>query len=520
MTQNRTNSAVPQFLRLRGWRLGCLLSALILIPLGVYGLDQIWPYRYRNVKPTLESVFASNIDIKTYHRTYFPHPGFVADGLVLRRRSALNLPPVGSVDHIRVDGRWIDLLLLRNRIYEVTADGLHVVIPPVGSAANKEDFPPGSSADFTGPSTLIQQLVLRNAKLDILRVNGGRYSFPIERLVIRDLSKSARISYVVDMKNAMPTGDIHAKGTFGPLLANQLGATPVTGDFSFTSVQLSDIQDLNGTLASSGHFQGRLEDIEASAQARVPDFAVSNGQPTVLAGNTTSMVNALNGDVLLRAVDLHVAKSTVHLQGGMAGSPKIADFDIAIEKGRTEDLLRPFMKSASPVAGALRLHSHAHLAAAAHGSSFLQRLTMTGDLDGPAERLTDAGTEQELTAFSVRARGKHDDPGGVAADGNVLSRVGAHVAVRDGVAHISEMKFDVPGAGIDLNGIFNLSNQNVKMTGNLRMQTNLSHVTTGWKSFLLKPLAPFFKRKDAGAVVPIVVSGSPGHYAIGQNVIH
>ena len=50
------------------------------------------------------------------------------------------------------------------------------------------------------------------------------------------------------------------------------------------------------------------------------------------------------------------------------------------------------------------------------------------------------------------------------------------------------------------------------------MDTDISHTTTGFKSFLLKPLAPFFKKKNAGAVVPIAVTGTPGHYQVSQDI--
>src|ERR1700722_5097203 len=162
----------------------CLACAgLPVFVLAIVFVNLYWPYRYRNVEPLLQQVFASQIKIERYHRTYFPHPGFVADSITLRRNSAPNLPPVGTVTHLRVEGRWIDLLLLRNRIRLVRADGLHVVIPPVGSAANKEDFPPGSSGDFTGPTTVVEQVDFENAVLDILRTDGSRYSFPIRQLM-------------------------------------------------------------------------------------------------------------------------------------------------------------------------------------------------------------------------------------------------------------------------------------------------------------------------------------------------
>ena len=140
-----------------------------------------------------------------------------------------------------------------------------MIIPPVGSAANKEDFPPGSSNDFTGPTTIVEQLDLQNATLDILRVDGGRYRFPIRRLLIGNLHAGETISYLVEMRNAKPSGRIQAHGSFGPLLANQLDKTPVSGEFTFTSVNLSEIQGITGTFSATGHFTGRLADIEARA---------------------------------------------------------------------------------------------------------------------------------------------------------------------------------------------------------------------------------------------------------------
>ncbi|HXP10676.1 MAG TPA: hypothetical protein VN828_19395, partial [Acidobacteriaceae bacterium] len=213
----------------------CLACAgLVGFVLAIAFVNLYWPYRYRNVEPLLQQVFASQIKIERYHRIYFPHPGFVADGITLRRNSAPNLPPVGTLTHLHVEGRWIDLFLLRNRVRLVSGDGLHVIIPPVGSAANREDFPPGSSADFTGPPTVVEQLDLQNATLDLLRVGGGRYTFPIHHLLISNLHQGETISYSVDMQNAQPSGRIQAHGNFGPLLAGKLEATPVTGDFTVT----------------------------------------------------------------------------------------------------------------------------------------------------------------------------------------------------------------------------------------------------------------------------------------------
>jgi AsmA-like C-terminal region len=494
----------------------CLACAgLVVFVLAIAFVNLHWPFRYRNVEPLLQKVFASQIKIERYHRTYFPHPGFVADGITLRR--ATNLPPVGTVTHLRVEGRWIDLLLLRDRVHLVTTDGLHVIIPPAGSAANKKDFPPGSSGDFTGPPTVVEQLELQNATLDLLRVGGGRYTFPVRRLLIGNLHQGETVSYSVDMQNAQPSGRIQAHGTFGPLLAGKLETTPVTGDFTFTGVNLSEIHGLHGSFSAVGHFQGKLQGIEGSAQYSTPDFSVAVGRGTLVEGAMSCTVNGLNGDVTLHAVDVRTGSSVIHAEGNIAGSPKVTSVDLLVEQGRVEDLLRPFLTSETPVTGPVLLHGHANLAGDT-SASFFERLTMNGSFAVPGERFTDTATERNLTAFSQRAQGVKtaESPGAQSA---VLPNIAATVSVRNGIAQMSPLMVHMPGAAVRLKGAFDLQNQNVHLTGDVRMQSDVSHVTTGFKAILLKPFAPFFKKDGAGAVVPIAITGTPRHYKVGQNIL-
>jgi hypothetical protein len=520
MTSVANNSPEVQrsFLRRRPILYGSLCFLFLLLPAATVVIDHFWPYRYRNVEPTLESVFASQIKIDKYHRTYFPYPGFVADGVTLHRNSAPDLPPVGSIQHIRVEGRWLDLLFLRNRIHTVFAEGLQVVIPPVGSRANQEDFPPGSANDFTGPSVLIQQLDIRDSELDILLDSGGRYTFPIHRLLISNLQQNSRIAYALDMQNARPSGRIQATGTFGPLFANQLASTPVSGVITFTNVALSEIGSLHGTLTSFAHFQGTLASIETFANSTIHDFAVSDGRPTPITITSSGTVSALTGDISLRSVDVSLGYTILHAQGTIAGTPKLTQLDLSVTHGRAEDLLHPFLTHSSPIVGPVQLRSHATLAPATNGETFFQRLTLNGTFDIPSQRLTDPATEHSLSAFSQRAQGLPNPSFASTAD--VLSSLDGDVAIRNGVAHTSRLTFQFPGASILVAGTFDLQSSAIAMQGNLRMQTDISHVTTGFKSFLLKPLAPFFRHKPDGAVVPIAITGIPQHYKINQNILH
>lgn len=389
---------------------------------GIYLIDQHWPYRYRNVRPLLEQLLASRITVSAYHRIYFPHPGFVAKALTLRRNTAPDLPPVGSTEDLIVQGSWLDLLLFRKQVRLVDIKGLHVVIPPVGSRAMQEDFPPGSSGDFGGPETVVEKLVIHDAALDLMRRNGGRYTYVIRQLIMRNVRQGQPAPYVVDMQNAWPAGQIHATGSFGPVIPKNLGRTQLRGGFTFTGVHLDQIGELHGTLTSDGYFSGTLAAIELFASASTHDLAVNDGQSTPVNGTVQCTVNGLTGNVVLHRIEVKTGKSTVDAAGtvtGPANLPKTTDLDLNTTKARVQDLLRPFLHDKPPVAGPVALQAHAHLAAQQDGTAFLSRLAMDGALVLPRERVTDPGKENTLTNFSKRAQGlkpPKDDPDPAQAD--------------------------------------------------------------------------------------------------------
>ena len=502
------------------WGVCAALVAMLVI--GGFFAEKYWPYRYRNVKPLLEQVFASKITVSHYHRTYFPHPGFVAEALTLRRTSAPDLPPVGSTEELIVQGSWLDLLTLRQRVQLVDVVGLHVVIPPVGSRANHEDFPAGSTADFSGPDTMVEVMHIHKAVLDIMRTDGGRYTYPIRDLVIRNLRNGEAISYSVDMQNASPAGRIQATGKFGPIPPKNLGATPLWGDFTFAPVDLGSIGELHGTLSATGHFSGELCAISGYAKASTPDFAVHDGTPVPVNGTVQLTVNGLNRDVILNSVEARSGKTVVEAQGNVKGSPNVTDVDLKVDKGRAEDLLRPFLKERVPIAGVVWLKAHAHLTPAEHGERFLHRLSVDGSFVVPSERVTNRDLEQKLASFSKRAQGDKAEKDDSAASQSIdeLSSLEGPVKIRDGIASTPRLRFAIPGAVADLKGTYNLRDKSAHLVGVLRMESDISHTETGFKSALLKPLAPFFKKKKAGAVIPIAVTGKPGHYSVSSNLLH
>jgi hypothetical protein len=498
---------------------GALLATAVVL------ISSNWPYRHRKIAPLLEDVLASQVTFTGYHRTYFPKPGFVATGITMRRRSAPDLPPLGHVDTMVVQGTWSDLIMLRRRAELVDITGLHIVVPAIGSKENHENFPPGSSQDFKGPETAIERFVVHNSLLDIMRTDGTRFSFPIQQLEIQNLHKGEALTYTIDMQNAIPTGRILAHGTMGPIVGEDILATPVTGNFAFTQVNLHDVGDISGILDARGGFKGNLRMMNVETTAETRNFAVDDGKPTPLSATMQGTLYGSNGDMDIHSIEVKIRETTIHAAGSIKGAPKLTKFDISVEHGRAEDIMQPFVQDEVPITGSVWLKSNVYVGPP--GDGFMQMLRMTGSLDVPAEKISDPQTEKNLSAFSDRAQGNRTPNTGVDPDNkptdatkDALSSLQGGVRIENGVVSTSRFTFKVPGAQATMAGTFRFHGEVAHLTGDLKMDTDISHAATGFKSFLLKPLAPFFKKKNAGAVVPIAVTGTPGHYRVTQDITH
>ena len=502
-----------------------IVAAGALLALAAVLISANWPYRHRKIHAMLEDVLTSDVTFTGYHRIYFPRPGFEATGITIRRKTAPpGTPPLGRIESMKVVGTWTDLVMLRQRVEQVEITGFRIVIPAVGSRASKLSFPSGSSKDFSGPDTMIERMIVHDSILEVLRDSGKPLAFPIKQVEFTNLHKGEAFTYAVDMQNAIPGGRILARGRMGPILAHDFDGTPVSGTFAFTGVDLHDVGEISGTLDSRGEFKGSIREMHVEASEVTPDFAVHDGKPTRVDGTLQGSLSATSGDLAIKSIELKVGHTVIQATGSIAGNPKKTNLEISVERGRAEDVMRPFIHKDVPISGPVSLKTHAYLGPP--GDGFIARLRLAGTLNVPADKVTDKDTEKNLSAFSQRAEGKQKntgldaDPNALPPGSDVLSSLRGPVKVEDGVASTSNLEFRVPGAEATLRGTYQFHDDAVHLTGNLRMDTDISHTTTGFKSFLLKPLAPFFKKKNAGAVIPIAVTGLPGSYKVSQNLAH
>ena len=103
----------------------------------------------------------------------------------------------------------------------------------------------------------------------------------------------------------------------------------------------------------------------------------------------------------------------------------------------------------------------------------------------------------------------------IAAD--VASQMRGNFTLANGKIDISTLNYRVPGADVALSGSYTLDGEALDFTGTARLNAHISQMVTGWKSWLLRPVDPFFAKNGAGTEVPVRITGTRSSPQIGLN---
>jgi hypothetical protein len=85
---------------------------------------------------------------------------------------------------------------------------------------------------------------------------------------------------------------------------------------------------------------------------------------------------------------------------------------------------------------------------------------------------------------------------------------------------IRNLKYDVPGAVVNMEGIYTLDGNQFDFHGRVRLKATVSQMVGGWKGIMLKPVDPFFKKNGAGTDVPIQITGTRSEPHFGLDFGH
>ena len=474
---------------------------------------------------TLADRLDSEVKLESFSVDVFPTVDVRGTGLVVRLsgHDHNTLPPLLSVKSFALKGGLFGLLQRPRTFSEISLEGLEINIPPGGPDFSAHYGRAADNAASAASSSPIRIERLRSSDA-ILRLIPRRSDkqpreFLIHQLTMEGIGIIERMPFNAELTNPIPRGAITTQGRFGPWSSGEPGATPIEGKYLFDKADLSTIKGIGGILTSTGEFSGPLGRIAVKGETRTPDFRLEvAGNPVPLTTTFEATVDGTDGDTYLNAVNVVLGKTPIASSGVVAGTPGVKGRTVQVKAriadGRIEDLLRLSVKGNDPLlTGDVALQTEMLLPPGA--GDVVERLRLKGNFDLSRAQFTGSAVREKLGEMSARASGT---PGEVPSQ--VVSELEGQFAVAGGTLTLTGLRFRIPGATVQLSGTYGLKSEVLDFEGTLRMQATISEAAGGGaKSVFLKLVDPFFKKKGAGAVLPIRVRGTREQPKVGLDVV-
>ncbi len=475
-----------------------------------------WPFTRQTIVRALQEKFSSTVELKAFHGTYFT-PGCVAEGVTFRRNSDRNAPPIATIEKLTVQGSYWGLFSSPKRVRRIRVEGLHIFVSPSSESTGSEARPSGSLERF---ALLIDEIIADGAVVEFASDEPGTepLKFEIHKLTLNSVADNRPMSFHAALLNAKPPGEIRADGQFGPLGSQRVGQTILSGSYMFQHADLGVFPGIRGTLSSTGTFHGVLERIEVEGSSDTPDFRVTRSNHAVhLKTQFHAVVNGMDGDVALQSVHAQFERTSLVSQGEVANKAGLEGKNVSLGatelQGRIQDWLRLLSDAdRPPLTGAMNFRVQVLVPPGKR--DFIERVNLRGDFGIDAASFTRSTTQEHVDTLSQVAQGEkeNDDPA------SVIENLKGHVVLKDAIATFSELSFSVPGVVAHAHGTYGLLTEKINLHGTLKVDNKLSNGSKGMKSFLLKFLEPFLKKKNAGEIVPIKIGGTFRHPSYGVDL--
>jgi len=496
-------------------KIGALL-ALVVIGGAAVLVASRWPFTRDTIVRTLQEKFSSTVELREFHATYFT-PGCIAEGVTFRRNSDRNASAIATIEKLTIQANYWGLFRTPKRVRRVRVEGLRMFVSPSSERSGNEARPAGSLEQY---ALIIDEIIADGAVLEFTSGEPGTepLKFEIHKLTLNSVADDRPMSFHAALLNPKPPGEIRTDGQFGPLQPQDVGHTIVVGSYLFQHADLGVFSGIGGTLSSAGKFNGVLEHIEVEGSTDAPDFQVTrSGHAVHLKTQFHAMVNGMDGDVALQSVQAQFGRTSVVSQGEVAKKVGSVGKTVSLGgtevQGRIQDWLRLLAKADPPaLTGAMNFRTQVLVPTG--NRDFIERVTLQGDFGIDAASFTSSTMQGKVDTLSQLAEGgkENDDPA------SVIENLKGHVVLKDAIATLSDLSFSVPGALAHVHGTYGLLTEQVNLHGTLQVDNKLSKGSKGMKSFLLKVVEPFLKKKNAGEIVPIKIGGTFSHVSYGLDV--
>ena len=496
----------------RRWIAGLLLVCFALAGVVlVIAIRNAEPILQARIVETLSTRFHSRVELTGLHVSITHGLRVSGEQLKIFDENDLNIhqpgiQPLISVDEFRFSAGILNLLHTPMRVHRVYLKGLELNVPP------KEQRGDGFSVKNGKIKIYVDEFICEQARLIIntLKPDKLPLEFDISNLGMKEIGPGQPLRFTATLVNPKPVGAIQSSGFFGPWQADDPRSTPVRGGYSFSNADLSTIRGIGGILSSTGEYSGTLGNIVVDGKTETPDFRIAiSGHPVPLTTEFHAIVDGTSGDTYLEPVRAKILNSSLVAKGSAV---RVKDpnghrtlLDVVVDPARIEDLLKLGVRTDPPVmTGAAKLRTKLDLSPGEADVSGRLRLAGTFQISGA--HFTNEKIQSRVDALSMRGQGRPKEAKGDVPD--VVSEMAGTYRLGDGLLSFSKLHFQMPGTHVDLSGKYSLDGNQFDFHGKARMDAKLSHMVTGWKSILLKPIDPFFSKDGAGTEIPVKVTGT------------
>jgi hypothetical protein len=508
-----------------GWIAIALLFSVIGIAAVVeFVLHRAEPILRGRVIETLSTKFDSRVEMAGFHVSVLKGLEISGDGLRIYPTDEVMAAgaknPLLEFSHFSFHADVRGLFLKPMHVGTVHVTGMTIQVPP----KEVRQQAPKSNRHLGKIKIVVDEIVCDDSKLVIETAKPDKdpKEFDLKHIVMHNVGPDSPWRYDATLVNAIPTGDIHATGTFGPWVNESPGDSAVTGKYTFDHADLNTIRGIGGMLSSVGEFSGQLNRIAVDGTTETPDFSIDTANhPVPLHTKFHAIVDGTTGDTYLQPVEARLARSEFTCAGAIVnvkGKGHIIDLDTTVPNGRIQDFLALAIKQ-QPVLMTGRLNMKAKLHIRPGDERVIQKLGLKGRFHLNAIYFTNPEWQDKVDMLSLRARGeaKRAKPGAE----DVSSLMSGDFVMGNEKMSFQNLFYSLPGADINLAGVYTLTGDELDFEGKVRTKAALSNmVATWWKSWLLKPVDPFFRKNGAGAEIPIKISGSRGAPKFGLELRH
>jgi hypothetical protein len=504
----------------------CLVFAAAVLEVR-HVISQAQPILRARVIETLSTRFKTRVeladlDVSVIHGLEVSGKGLKIFGPMDTNPSEAGVQPLISLPEFWFRAGWFSLFHTPMHVDTVHLRGLTLNIPPKEDRAQFVEMSPTKKQKI---SITVGMFVSDDTHLLLNTHKPGKMplDFEISHLVMKLIGTGQPLRFQARLLNPVPVGNIGAGGEFGPFREDDPGMTPVSGAYSFTKADLGTLRGISGILSSTGKYRGILGRLEVDGTTDTPDFSLArSGHRVSLHTDFHAIVDATDGDTYLDPVQAQFLHTSFTARGKVfrVESPHGHDIELNVVLGHAliEDLLQLGVNTEPPVmSGPVEMKTQMDLPPGP--ADVADRLRLDGTFKISSGLFSNEKIQSRIDSLSLRSQGE-PRRAQERAEVGVRSQLEGRFRLDHGLFTFSDLQFSVPGTHADVTGLYSLDGETFDFHGKLKLDAKLSQMTTGWKSILLKPVDPFFKKDGAGTEVPFKVTGTRSEPHFGLDFYH